>query len=327
MIDASKGFIKDGNKNRLREQDIHRIVDIFNKQQEIPKYSRMVSFNEISDQKNDYNLNIPRYIDSQEEEDTHDIEAHLLGGIPDRDVNDLDLYWKAFPNIKGVLFAQSSRTGFSNLIIAHTLIKKTIYEHSDFIKYSIEIDKVIKAWRNQHVPYLKKIAIGVNPKVTIKYLSEDLLQKFSDIALIDNYDIYQSLMNYWMTMMQDDLYQIAEEGWKAELSLDEKKKTWDCDLLPKRLVIDKYFLSEKNAIEKLEADREAINQQLTELEEEHGGEDGLLADAKNDKDKITKASVQKRMKEIKGDADFAEEVEILEKYLQLNEKETVIGKR
>jgi type I restriction enzyme M protein len=327
MIDASKGFVKDGNKNRLREQDIHRIVDVFNNQIEIPKYSRMVLNSEISDPKNDYNLNIPRYIDSQEEEDIHNIEAHLLGGIPDKDVDDLDRYWKAFPNIKGVLFAASIRKGFNDLVINQTQIKKTIFEHSDFVKYSVEIDKVLKEWRNQHVPYLKKIEAGVKPKVTIKYLSEDLLLKFSDIPLIDNYDIYQSLMNYWMAIMQDDLYQIAEEDWKAELSLDEKKKTWDCDLLPKYIIIDKFFLPEKNAIEKLEADREAINQQLTELEEEHGGEEGLLTDAKNDKDKITKASVQKRLKEIKGDADFADEVGIIEKYLELNEKEAVIGKK
>lgn len=327
MIDASKGFIKDGNKNRLREQDIHRIVDVFNKQQEIPKFSRMVLFSEIGDPKNDYNLNIPRYIDSQEEEDLHNIEAHLLGGIPDKDVNDLGQYWKAFPNIKGVLFASSSRASFYDLIVNQSLINKTIFEHPDFIKYSIEIDKVLEAWRNKHVPYLKNMEVGVKPKAIIRYLSEDLLQKFSDIQLIDNYDIYQSLMNYWMVIMQDDLYQIAEEGWKAELSLDEKKKTWDCDLLPKQLVIDKFFFPEKNAIEKLEADKEAINQQLTELEEEHGGEDGLLADAKNDKDKFTKASVQKRLKEIKGDADYIEEVGILEKYLQLNEKDTVIGKK
>ena len=327
MIDASKGFIKDGNKNRLREQDIHRIVDVFNNQQEIPKYSRMVLFSEISDPKNDYNLNIPRYIDSQEEEDIQSIEAHLLGGIPDKDINDLGKYWKAFPNIKGVLFAASLRTGFSNLIIDHAQIKKTIFEHPDFIKYSTEIEKVLKAWRNQHVPYLKKIEAGVKPKVTIKYLSEDLLLKFSDIPLIDNYDIYQSLMNYWMAIIQDDLYQIAEDGWKAELSLDEKKKTWDCNLLPKQLVIDKYFLSEKNAIENLEVDREAINQQITELEEEHGGEEGLLADAKNDKDKITKAIVQKRLKEIKDDADFADEVGILEKYLQFSDKDAGMVKK
>lgn len=327
MIDASRGFIKDGNKNRLREQDIHKIVDVFNKQIDIPKYSRMVMHNEISDPKNDYSLNIPRYIDTQEEEDIHNIEAHLLGGIPEKDVNDLNCYWKAFPNTKSVLFASSTRIGFSKLLLDRNQIKKTIFQHQDFVKYSIEIDKILNEWRNKHVPYLKNIEAGVKPKQTIKYLSEDLLQKFSDIPLIDNYDIYQSLMNYWMATMQDDLYQIAEEGWKAVLSLDEKKKTWDCELLPKNLVIDKFFESDKNTIEKLEADREANNQHLIDLEEEHGVEDGLLADSKNDKDKITKTSVQKRLKEIKGDDDFYDEVKTLEKYIKYLDNDAEIGKK
>lgn len=327
MIDASKGFIKDGNKNRLREQDIHKIVDVFNNQIEILKYSRMVLLSEISDPKNDYNLNIPRYIDSQQEEDIHNIESHLLGGIPDKDVDDLDKYWKAFPLLKEVLFTSSIRAGFSELTIENTQIKKTIFEHPDFIKYSKEVYAVLKTWRNKHVPYLRNMEVGVKPKETIKFLSEDLLQKFCDIPLIDNYDIYQSLMNYWIFIMQDDVYQIAEEGWKAELSIDEKKKTWDCDLLPKQLVIDKFFHPEKNKIEKLEADREAVKQQLTELEEEHGGEEGLIADAKNDKDKLTKISVQKRLKEIKSDDDFADEIEILEKYLKLTDEEATFGKK
>ena len=224
MIDASKGFIKDGNKNRLREQDIHKIVDVFNNQIEIPKYSRMVLHSEISDPKNDYNLNIPRYIDSQEEEDIQNIEAHLLGGIPDKDVNDLNKYWKAFPSLKQMLFIPSSRAEFNDLIIEPALIKKTIFEHPDFINYSKKVDIILQIWRDKHVPYLKNIVAGVKPKETIKFLSEDLLQKFSDIPLIDDYDIYQSLMNYWMSTMQDDVYQIADEGWKAELSLDERRR-------------------------------------------------------------------------------------------------------
>jgi type I restriction enzyme M protein len=327
MIDASKGFIKDGNKNRLREQDIHKIVDVFNKQLETPKYSRIILNSEISDSKNDYNLNIPRYIDSQEEEDIHNIEAHLLGGIPEKDVDDLHEYWKAFPSLKQVLFALGSRAGFSDLKIEFVKIKKTIFEHLDFVMYSTEVDLVVKSWRDKHLPYLKNIVAGVKPKETIKFLSEDLLQKFSDIPLIDKYDIYQSLMNYWMGTMQDDVYQIAEEGWKAVLSMDEKKKTWDCDLLPKYLVINKFFHSEKNNIEKLEADREAIKQQVTELEEEHGVEEGLLADAKNDKDKLNKVSVQKRLKEINGDGEYADEIEMLEKYLKLSDAEIDIGKK
>ena len=159
------------------------------------------------------------------------------------------------------------------------------------------------------------------------YLSEDLLQKFSDIPLIDRYDIYQSLLNYWKSTMQDDVYQIADDGWKVVLSMDEKKKTWDCDLLPKYLVINKFFQTEQMHIEILEADREAIKQQITELEEEHAGEEGLLSEAKNEKDKITKASVQKRIKEILGDKDYADELEILNKYLKLSEADVVLGKQ
>ena len=93
MIDASKGFLKDGNKNRLRSQDIHKIVDVFTKQTELPRYSRMVPVAEIASHANDYNLNIPRYIDSSEPEDLHDLEAHLNGGIPNRDLDALGAYW------------------------------------------------------------------------------------------------------------------------------------------------------------------------------------------------------------------------------------------
>lgn len=327
MIDASKAFIKDGNKNRLREQDIHKIVDVFNNQLEVPNYSRMVLHSEISDPKNDYNLNIPRYIDSQEEEDIHNIEAHLLGGIPDKDVEDLSKYWEAFPSLKQVLFAPSARSGFNDLQVEQAQVKKTIFEHPDFTSYTKKIDVVLDSWREKHLPYLKKIDAGVKPKETILYLSEDLLQKFSDIPLIDRYDIYQSLLNYWKNTMQDDVYQIADDGWKVVLSMDEKKKTWDCDLLPKYLAINKFFQTEQKHIEKLEADREAIKQGITELEDEHAGEDGLLAEAKNDKDKITKASVQKRMKEIKGDNDYTDELELLEKYLKLSDSEAVLGKQ
>ncbi len=107
MIDASKGFVKDGNKNRLRQQDMHKIVDIFNRQIEMEKYARMVSVAEIEE--NEYNLNIPRYIDSTEPEDLHDIAAHLLGGIPDHDIDALESYWQVFPTLKQQLFAASSR--------------------------------------------------------------------------------------------------------------------------------------------------------------------------------------------------------------------------
>ena len=105
LIDASRGFRKDGNKNRLREQDIHAIVDAFTRRLEIPRYSRMVGVDEIADPKNDYNLNLPRYIDSTEPEDLQDIEAHLKGGIPLADIDGLQRYWDVLPAVRQALFA------------------------------------------------------------------------------------------------------------------------------------------------------------------------------------------------------------------------------
>ena len=127
MVDASKGFIKDGNKNRLRSQDIHKIVDVFTRQIELARYSRMVSLEEIA--RNDYNLNIPRYIDSSAPEDLHDLNAHLNGGIPDADIDALQAYWKVFPNLRSTLFAPSGREGYSNSLVEASLVKATILNH------------------------------------------------------------------------------------------------------------------------------------------------------------------------------------------------------
>src|SRR4030095_947166 len=138
MINAGKGFIKDGNKNRLREQDIHKIVDVFNKQTEVPKYSRFVTLAEIADTKNDYNLNIPRYIDSQEQEDIQDIEAHLLGGIPNADIEALQDYWQVYPTLKRQLFKASKRDNYSELIVSKEQVKQTIVSHPEFGSFSDE---------------------------------------------------------------------------------------------------------------------------------------------------------------------------------------------
>ena len=129
MIDASKGFMKDGPKNRLRAQDIHKIVDVFNRRLAVPKYSRMIPVEEI--EKNDFNLNLPRYIDSQQAEDLQDIEGHLRGGIPERDVDALCRYWKVCPNLRQVLF-KASRPGYVDLAVEKAAIKSTIYGHPEF---------------------------------------------------------------------------------------------------------------------------------------------------------------------------------------------------
>jgi type I restriction enzyme M protein len=349
MIDAGKGFEKDGNKNRLREQDIHKIVDVFNKQLEIEKYSCMVPVTEI--EANEFNLNIPRYIDSQDAEDIQDIEAHLLGDIPNADIDALHPYWEVYPSLRKTLFTAGSRANYSKLLITYDAVKPTIFSHPEFTAYSKKVNTVFSQWKNKNTPKLKGIAADDKPKKLIHEISEDLLQAFSNLKLIDKYDVYQHLMVYWAETMQDDVYALVSDGWEAgrEIEKQEKKKEWEGRLIPKALVINRYFAPEQKAIENLEADRDAIARQMEEMEEERGGEEGLMADAKNDKDKITRAGVQKRLKELEKNMPATEflmaaeplsvygnspvnenpeaEYEVLITYLQLLEQEAETGKK
>lgn len=306
MIDASKCFIKDGNKNRLREQDIHKIVDIFTKQTDVPKYSRLVSIEEICDPKNDYNLNIPRYIDSQEPEDIQDIEAHLLGGIPNTDIDALNEYWEVYPSLKHELFNANNREKYSDLKIDKEAVKQTIFNHPEFTTFSKEMDEVFETWKTKNTQILKALKKGIKPKEVIYRISEDILTTYTSKPLMDKYDVYQHLMDYWNEVMQDDCYLISVEGWKAELTITKQTKTvteWDCDLVPKSLVIDRYFLAEKQAIEQLEAKKETNASEITELEENlpDGVEedDWILNEVKNDKGKITKTLVDDKMRDLK----------------------------
>jgi type I restriction enzyme M protein len=330
MIDASKGFMKDGNKNRLRDQDIHKIVDVFNKQLEIPKYSRFVSNEEISDSKNDYNLNIPRYIDSQEAEDIQDISAHLLGGIPEPDVEALAEYWIAYPGLKDALFKASNRQGYLDGKVAKDAIKQSIFNHPDFKAFSSQMSDVFKVWEVDTIKELKSLGSGFKPKQIIHQIAERLLTTYTGKPLLDKYDVYQHLMNYWNDVMQDDLYQIAEEGWiaKPHRIIEKNKKTgketdkgWTCDLIPPSLMINQYFKVDKEALDALEAERENIIAQLTELEEEHSAEEGIFADF----DKINKGTVAKRLKEIGKNKDAKDEIEVLNRYLELSEQQSKLN--
>jgi type I restriction enzyme M protein len=314
MFDASKGFMKDGNKNRLRHQDIHKIVDVFNKQIELPKYSRMVRVAEI--EANEYNLNIPRYIDSSEAEDVHDIEAHLLGGIPNYDIDALDHYWQVSPTLRQQLFEAEPRDGYSKLRVDVAQIKPTIFTHPEFVAYTQAVTTLFEQWQTSNTPCLKSLNIGSHPKQLIEALSEDLLQVFAAARLIDKYDVYQHLMSYWTDTMQDDVYMIELDGWKA-----------NTDLIPPQLIINRYFAADQQNIEKLEAARDAITNRLEELDEEYGGEGALLEEAKNEKGKITKASVKIRLKDIFGDPDATDERAMLNEFLDLLEQETEASKR
>lgn len=317
MIDASKGFEKDGNKNRLRAQDIHKIVDVFNKQREIPKYSRMVSVVEI--EKNEYNLNIPRYIDSQEPDDIQNIEAHLKGDIPRQDIENLQQYWSVYPNLKTVLFGNSKRKGYNTLKIEQEEIKHTIFSHPEFTKYATTIEATFATWKKKNTVLLKNLTTGAKPKKIIHEVSENILTTFSKTNLIDPYDIYQHLMEYWAETMQDDMYLIAVDGWKAELVLIEGKKgETECDLVPKYLVINRYFSRDKQAIEKLCTKLDAVSKEIEELVEEYSGEDGYFSGF----EKINKSNVASRIKEIKDKQEDAEELEVMKKYLELAEQES-----
>lgn len=325
MIDAGKAFMKDGNKNRLREQDIHKIVDVFNNQIEVPKYSRLIPVEEITDPKNDYNLNIPRYIDSQEPEDIQDIEAHLLGDIPNADIEALSDYWQVYPSLRKELFGKSKRANYSHLKTEKEQIKHTIFNHPEFMTFSEQMDSVFNSWKKRNTKRLKNLTAGFKPKEIIYQISEDLLEAYSDIHLIDKYDAYQHTMNYWNDVMQDDCYIVAVDGWKAEVyrvMVENKKGTqvdkgWACDLISAELVVNRYFSKEKNTITQLEADRDALAAKLEELEEEHSGEDGYFASM----EKVNKANVQKRLKDIKKDKEAKDEVKILETYLKLTEEQ------
>ncbi|MGD9851202.1 MAG: type I restriction-modification system subunit M [Nitrospirales bacterium] len=299
MIDASAGFMKDGPKNRLRSQDIHKIVDVFNKRLEVPKYARMVSFEEI--EKNEFNLNLPRYIDSQEPEDLQDIAGHLKGGIPSADVDALKRYWSVCPQLRQSLFKEN-RPGYLDLLVDKSAIKPAIYQHPEFATFVAGMNTHFAAWRKKSAKTLKELQAGCHPKEVIVALSEDLLAHYTGKPLINHYDVYQHLMDYWADTMQDDCYLIATDGWKAEttrvIEIDKKgkgkDKGWTCDLVPKALIVARYFAKEQKAIDQLTADLESVTAQITELEEEHGGEERAFSEM----DKVNKANVTTRLKEV-----------------------------
>lgn len=317
MIDASKSFMKDGNKNRLREQDIHKIVDVFNKQLEIEKYSRMVPVAEIEAETNNFNLNIPRYIDSQEPEDIQDIEAHILGGIPNADIDALQDYWEVYPSLRKMLFPPYGRRNYSWLNIKKDRIKDTIFAHLEFTAYSKKADKVFARWKKKNTPEMKGIAINDKPKKLIYTISEDLLQCFAGLNLIDKYDIYQHLLTYWNETMQDDVYALVTDGWEAGREIEKigKKNEWQGRIIPKQLMINRYFVEEQKTIEKLVANRDAIASQREEMEEECSGEEGILEALKNNKGKVTKGNVQEKVmelkKEILNSPDIFEELKVI----------------
>ena len=316
IVDASKGFIKDGAKNRLRDQDIHRIVDTFNKQVEIDRYSRMVPMGEIADSKNDYNLNIPRYIDSSEAEDVQDLSAHLNGGIPNRDIDALQKYWEALPSLKDALF-EPLREGYSSLKVELSEVQDYALHRSGLDSLRAQVAAIVDEWFIEWRDALANLSAETKPHDLITGLGDDLLERFKPVPLLNEYDAYQQLMTYWHDVMHDDLSLIMAElsaggDWvKAaaprptiedkerklneipdlELGTGRKKTKYKMDLVPPSLIVARYFADEQSRIDEVNAELEAATAAVTEHAEEHGADEGVLAEATNDKGAYTKQLV------------------------------------
>jgi len=341
LIDASKGFIKDGNKNRLREQDIRKIIDVWNNQDELPKFSYFATNEEIA--KNEYNLNLPRYIDTSETEDIHDIDAHLKGGIPKYDIDLLDNYWAICPTLKASMFKNELRSGYFDVAIPIEEIRPAILEDKEFLEYRKNIQVTFDNWRQSQTHFLKSLGKNNNPKAVISKVSNDLLEVFKEIKLIDKYDIYQHLMTYWEEIMQDDTYIVTADEWPAGNELirlqNKNSKGTKKDiaglsglegrLIPVFLIIKTYLQTEQENIDNLQRELDQVISEMEEMKEHYTGEDENkpLEDAKNDAGNITKVSLSKQMKKIKNNPEFKEDYAILEKYNSQLEKESDTKKR
>ena len=334
MIDASHDYVKDGNKNRLREQDIYKIVTTFNEQITTdPKYARFVPNDEIKI-KNDYNLNIPRYIDSSTPEDLQDIEAHLHGGIPAVDVDSMERYWTLFPKLKKKLFSPL-RNGYYKLNIDKDDVRSTVYADEEFSAYAERIDMAFDTWMNDVDNGLRNIDEFVEIKKYIVELSEILIAKYADIELVDKYDVYQVLLSYWQEVMADDIYVLVQDGYEAgretediyEISEDKKTKKekkkykgWEGKLIPKALIEAAFFSAERAKIDEAQAVCDETQGKLDELVEEQTAEGGVLADYLNDKDAVDAKAVNAKIKELKKTDPEREELTILCAYSELSAK-------
>jgi type I restriction enzyme M protein len=340
MIDASKGFMKDGTKNRLRSQDIHKIVDVFTKQTEIERYSRMVPLAEIADPENDFNLNIPRYIDSSEPEDIQDLHAHLHGGIPNRDLDALGSYWDAFPQLRTQLF-RKNRRDYSDLIVDVSKVQQTILDSPEFQDLSNKVRNLTNDWFKAHRDLLAGINPDTKPNDLIGAISDDLLARFRRVPLLDEYDVYEELMTHWHGVMHDDVFLVMNDGWieaaKPRKTIEDKDRKlseepdlvigsgrsankYKMDLIPPALVVARYFAAEQGKIDELDVSVEKASQAVEDYIEEHAVDEGLLAEAMED-DKVTKALATARLKVVRREGSDPDELNALEHLIKLYDVE------
>ena len=330
FIDAKDGFKKDGSKNRLREQDIKRIVDAWDAQQSIEHYCRLVEWDEI--ERNDYNLNIPRYIQPKDTEIQHDIEAHLHGGLPAHDVDGMQEYWKACPSLKVSLF-NSEANGYYGLKPTKEEIAQSIEKDPSYRSQNERFSSLLNEWKAEIMPQMKTVSQGARPKDLIADWSALLLDKaLGHSGLVNAYEVYDVLLNYWADVMQDDCYMVANDGWTFPEVRAFKKNSkgndtacmYDevvCDLVPVSLVLAEYFQKETSEIVDMQSQVEQKQQAIDELVEQNTEVFTFNDDEEAEDDKplsVKTADVKKAVKNAKTNGTTDEELAILQQWLDLS---------
>ncbi len=333
FIDASQGFKKDGSKNRLREQDIEKIIQTFNNRIEIEGYSRFVSNEEIK--KNDGNLNVPRYIQKVDKSLPQNIASHLKGGIPERDIESLTKLWSVSPELKDKIFRLvDADHNVYELAMHPEAVEEAIYNDANIVKESEhEKHMVFDGWKNKIQTDLLTINGDTSPKVLIREISHKLLTAYEDVVVLDNYDVYDCLLNYWNEKLQDDVYVIKALGYEAgreieyeyrqkkvkddsgeTIQVDDKTKvkSFDGALIPREIIEREYFTDELKVLEEMKDKAKLIRTELQERIEEESGEDSIYQEVLNEAgDNITKTELNKRIKEL-DEKRISEDADLLE---------------
>lgn len=311
IIDASKNYIKDGNKNRLREEDIKKIVDTYNNKIIESKYSDNVSIEKIASEQ--YNLNIPRYVDASLDELKPDLKAHLLGGIPKSNIDFYNNFWTVAPKLKNSLFSNDTKKGYYILNIEKDEVLTKINESLEIKSYIKEVKEKIYIWENKVKSILLNLNNEMRVKEIIENISNELLEIFNKDILINKYDAYEYLMNYYDSVLKDDLYMITDIGWIPTLSYAKdkngkiKKNEFDSELLPKQIIINKYFNEEQSKIDDKNNELNSLISEFESLVEENTGDENLF----KDDEKVNEKLLKKLRKESNDD-----ELTILEKLLK-----------
>lgn len=292
IVDASKGFIKVGKNNKLRASDIKRIVDVVTKRESVQKFSKVVSRDEI--RKNDYNLNIPRYVDSSEAAESWDIYASMFGGLPLSEIDELKEYWIAFPELRNTLFENTS-SAYCNLRVEN--IKKAIKEHSDVCAFENKYRDVFSGFDEYLYDELIEKMTALNISKAEATLSANIFERLKDIPLVDKYEAYQLLDDDW-TKIAVDLEIIQTEGFEATKRVDpnmvikkkdgkeqEVQEGWVGRIIPFDLIQDTLLADDRaalktkeNRLSEIASEYEELFDSLTEEEKEgdYAGEDGFV---------------------------------------------------